>query len=62
MLLKPLLPGLLAAAATVKGFPAPEVDDGQGKLEVFKRDAVPDARDLELADMHQVNLTESRSL
>ncbi|KAH8172798.1 hypothetical protein LIA77_07053 [Sarocladium implicatum] len=51
MLLQTLLAGL-CLATTVGAIPA--------KHEVvrFKRDAVLSARDLELADMHQVNLTE----
>lgn len=60
MLLKTLLPSFLAAA-TVKGFPAPDLDEALGELQVFKRDAVLDARDLELAELHNVNLTESKA-
>lgn len=72
MLLKLLSPVLLAAAV-VRAFPSPEqaqnldvdgdlvLDTVYGEFEVFKRDAVLSARDLELADLHGVNLTESKS-
>lgn len=56
MLFKFLLPSLLAAVAV-----AAPTADAEGHLEVvrFKRDAVLEARDLELADAHGIDLTES---
>ena len=55
MLVKPFLAGLCLAAA-IEATPTAE-----HPVVRFKRDAVLSARDLELADMHQVNLTESKS-
>lgn len=58
MLLGALLTGisavLVAGAPTADGF-------GVGEVQLFARDAVLSARDLELAELHGVNLTESKS-
>ena len=63
MLLKSVLHGLgfAMAAATVNAnaIPAP-VEPGMGEIVRFKRDAILDTRDLEIAERHQVNLTESK--
>lgn len=74
MRLNLLLPSLLTTAV-VRAFPSsPELDvdmdvvgdilldEEYGEFEVFKRDSALDARDLELAEMHGVNLTESKKL
>lgn len=69
MLAKLLLPGLLTTAA-VTALPSPDtsadgdlvIDEAHGELEIFKRDSILTARDLELADLHGVNLTESKGL
>lgn len=70
MLSKFVLQGLvLAIAAThANANPVPEADaipehfDESAGAEIvrFKRDAILDPRDLELAELHQVNLTESK--
>ncbi|KAJ3535790.1 hypothetical protein NM208_g6988 [Fusarium decemcellulare] len=54
MLIKTLLPSLLAAL--VAALPAPDLS-AEGEMELFKRDGVLNARDLELAEIHGVNLT-----
>lgn len=63
-----LLSGLLTAIATT-AFPSADaravsdraLDDAHGEIELFKRDAILTARDVELADLHGVNLTESKT-
>lgn len=54
MLLQALLAGFCLATAI-------EATPIGNEVVRFKRDAVLSARDLELADIHQVNLTESKS-
>lgn len=69
MLMKLLLPGLMTITA-VTAFPSSKtnadgdlvLDMAHGELEVFKRDSILTARDLELAELHGVNMTESKSL
>ena len=60
MLVQTLLAGLCLATA-LEATPTQQ-DDPHGEILRFKRDAVPSARDLELADMHSVNVTESKSM
>ncbi|KAF4998052.1 hypothetical protein FDECE_11904 [Fusarium decemcellulare] len=55
MLIKTLLPSLLATLAAA--LPAPDLS-AEGEMELFRRDAVLNARDLELAEIHGVNLTQ----
>lgn len=64
MLSKALLFGLLTTTATA--FPAPEAnaevaprDLADGEMEFFSRDTILEARDLDLANAHGVNTTES---
>lgn len=63
MLFNLLLPSLFAAV-TVVAAPAPDtdvvLDEAHGEMIKFKRDTILETRDLELAEMHGVNLTESR--
>lgn len=65
MLPKALLTGLLLTA-TVMAIPTPEastvtgLNDVHGEMEIFKRNSILNARDLELAEIHGVNLTESK--
>ena len=60
MLLKPFLP--VFAAALVAAAPAQSSDDDSliGEMQVFKRGSGLTTRDVELAEMHRVNLTESK--
>ena len=55
MLFKYILPTLLASKAVA--IPVADVDQD---LVLFKRDDILEARDLELADLHGVNMTESK--
>lgn len=57
MLFKYILPTLLASMAVA--IPVADIDQD---LVLFKRDDILEARDLELADIHGVNLTESKPL
>lgn len=64
MLLKFVLHGLgLAITATnvnAKAIPAPVDESAGGEIVRFKRDAILETRDIELAELHQVNLTQSK--
>ena len=55
MLFKYILPTLLASQAVA--IPVADVDQD---LVLFKRDDILEARDIELADLHGVNMTESK--
>ena len=55
MLFKYILPTVLASKAVA--IPVADVDQD---LVLFKRDDILEARDLELADLHGVNMTESK--
>lgn len=59
MLLQTVVAGLFLAANT-QATPVGQDDPAFGEIVRFKRDAVLDTRDLELAELHGVNLTESR--
>lgn len=54
-----LLPVVVAALPAPDT--APDLDVLHGEMQVFKRDSTLQARDVELADQHGVNLTESKS-
>ncbi|CEI70332.1 hypothetical protein FVEN_g1152 [Fusarium venenatum] len=56
MLFQYLLPSLLATATVA--VPVADIGESEDNLVIFKRDDVLDARDLELADIHGVNVTE----
>ncbi|KAL2206958.1 hypothetical protein CC79DRAFT_909506 [Sarocladium strictum] len=58
MLAKTILASLFLAT-TLTASPIAEEDHSHHEIVRFKRDTVLSARDLELADMHNVNLTES---
>jgi hypothetical protein len=52
---------LLAVSTMAMPAPVPaDFKNGHGELHVFKRDAILEARDFELAELHGVNLTESK--
>ncbi|RGP81365.1 hypothetical protein FLONG3_509 [Fusarium longipes] len=55
MLFKYLLSALLASYAVAS--PVPDISQSKDDLVLFKRDSILDARDLELAEIHGVNLT-----
>jgi hypothetical protein len=52
--------GLIAISASTVSAVALAPTSGPEHVEFFKRDQVLDARDLELAESHGVNLTESK--
>ncbi|EKJ77350.1 hypothetical protein FPSE_02428 [Fusarium pseudograminearum CS3096] len=56
MLFKYILPSLLATSTVA--VPVADIDNSGDNLVLFKRDDLLDARDLELADIHGVNVTE----
>jgi hypothetical protein len=56
MLFKYILPSLLATS--VVAIPVADIGESEDNLVLFKRDGVLDARDLALADIHGVNVTE----
>ncbi|RGP69507.1 hypothetical protein FSPOR_4611 [Fusarium sporotrichioides] len=56
MLFKYILPSLLATS--VIAIPVADIGESEDNLVLFKRDDVLDARDLALADIHGVNVTE----
>lgn len=58
MLFKYFSLALLASAT--QAIPVADVEQSEDDLVLFKRDSVLSARDLELADIHGVNMTESK--
>lgn len=57
MLFKYIIPSLLATSTVA--VPVADIEGSKDNLVLFKRDDFLDARDLELADIHGVNVTES---
>lgn len=60
MLFTYLLPSLLVTSAVA--LPVADIGESEDNLVLFKRDDILSARDIELANIHGVDLTESKTL